>query len=334
MRAALIISLVLLSSALFAARQAGALQFESVDAYPNEVVIGARGPIVSGDADRLGKALAALPSGKRVLGIELDSPGGSVAEATQLANIIRTRKLTVGIPANAKCASACFLLLAAAPRRFAATDALVGVHGASDEGNDSQVAMAATTSMAREAGALGVPPSIIGKMLETSPQRMEWLLPSDLAAMGVTVVADGNVLNAARQTATTANPTTPQRPVALQSAPAAVAAEFQGAVFCGQQPTHLSLKLLQTPDPAHRRALYTLSAGPTGTTVPSGTFGLEGRLDLAGGTIDLRPDGAVAQTSGFGVVGLQGQSTDGGRTFTGRVTANPRCTLFTLKRSS
>jgi hypothetical protein len=332
MRAALIL-LVLLGSVPFAARQAAALQFESVDASPTEVMIGARGPIVAGDAGRLDRTLAELPPGKRLLGIELDSPGGSVAEASQLANMIRTRKLAVGVPANAKCASACFLLLAAAPRRFAATDALVGVHGASDEGNDSEVAQAATTSMAREAGALGVPPAIIGKMTETAPQRMEWLLPSDLAAMGVTVVADGNVLNAARQTATTANFAKQQRPVALQSAPQTVAAEFQGAVFCGPQPTHLSLKLLQTPDPTHGRALYTLSGGPAGTTVPSGTFGLEGRLDLLGGTIDLRPDGSVSQTSGFGLVGLQGRSIDGGRTFTGRVTANPRCTSFTLKRS-
>jgi hypothetical protein len=39
--------------------------------------------------------------------------------------------------------------------------------------------------MARLAGALGVPPVIIGKMVQTEPSDVAWLTPSDLVALGV-----------------------------------------------------------------------------------------------------------------------------------------------------
>jgi hypothetical protein len=61
---------------------------------------------------------------------------------------------------------------------------------------------------------------------------------------------------------------------------------------------------------------------------------VEGRIDLTGGTIDLRPMQDSAQMGGLGQVGLQGKSEDGGRTFSGRVTVNPQCTVFTLRRMS
>ena len=307
------------------------MQFEVVDVSSGEVMIGGRGPIVHGDATRLEKALAAVPPGKRLLALALDSPGGTVVDGAQMARIIRDRAVTVVVPSNSKCASACFLLFVASPRRLAAGDALIGVHGASDDGNDDEVAMAMTTAMARAAAELGAPPSIIGKMVQTAPARMEWLTPKDLASMGVIIYDDTDATAAARASRTTASQT-PAAPPRVPAQTTSVEAQFRGAIFCDREPMRLTLQLLATTDVAHRRALYSLGTGTNGRPGPSGTFAIEGRVDLAGGALDLRPATTGAANEALGPLGLEGNSHDGGRTFTGRVTANPRCTLFTLKR--
>ena len=48
--------------------------------------------------------------------------------------------------------------------------------------------MAFTTAFAREAAAYGVPASIVGKIVQTEPDRVTWLDPSDLAAMHVQII--------------------------------------------------------------------------------------------------------------------------------------------------
>ena len=415
-------------AAILPPRPATAMQFEVVDVSATEAMIGGRGPIVRGDAARLERAFASVSTSKQLLGVALDSPGGTVMDGAELARIIRDKGLAVVVPSNSKCASACFLLLAAAPHRLAANDALIGVHGANDDGQDTEVAMAMTTAMARAAAELGVPTTVIGKMVATPPARIEWLTHEDLRSMGVLVYGDEDaptvVRNAASAVAQPA-PTQPQetpKPLSVEdgrtdrlawqgwlatlrgpyrdgamfwssqhlmpqpgscfgpdgvsrgdftlgceeakrrlalsdtksrasaayrmgwsgqspSEPAQPSqqvraeAEFEGAVFCGQQPRHLTLKLLPDVDPAHRRALYNLGLDSTGSSAATGAITIEGRFDLAGGTIDLRP-ATQSGTNATSVMGLQGRSEDGGRTFTGRVTANPRCTMFTLKRTS
>ena len=173
------------------AAPAQAMQFEQIPTSATELMLGGRGPIVKGDAARLEQALAAVPAGQRLLALALDSPGGNVVEGEQLARLIRARALSVVIPSNSKCVSACFLLFAAAPRRLAASDALVGVHSASEEGEETGTSLAVTTLMARAAAELGIPPAIIGKMVQTTPGRVEWLTPADLASMNVIVYDDG-----------------------------------------------------------------------------------------------------------------------------------------------
>jgi hypothetical protein len=426
MRSGSAVLVALSLAAILASRAAVAMQFDLVDVSPTEVMIDARGPIVRGDAGRLERALASVPPARRLLGLALDSPGGTVLDGAELARMIRDKGLAVVVPTNSKCASACFLMLAAAPRRLVANDALIGVHSANDDGQDTEVAMAMTTAMARTAGDLGVPPAIIGKMVETSPSRIEWLTPADLRAMGVIVYGDADASSVVRGATSAAIPPVvgqPQdRPAALSaeegradrlawqgwlatlqgpyrdgavfwasehlmpqpgscSGPNGVSrgdftlgceaarqrlaqsdgksrasadyragwsgqpaiasnaevkqlrpdAEFEGAVFCGQSPTHLVLKLLPATDSAHRRATYSLGLDSSGRSAAAGSFTIEGRFDLAGGTIDLRP-ATIPSQGGAGVIGLEGRSDDGGKTFAGRVTANPRCTMFTLKR--
>lgn len=166
---------------------ARAMQFDPVTTTGGDVILAGRGPIVKGDAARLEKALAAVPHDKPLAALALDSPGGNVEEGKSLSDLIRARALPVVIPSSSKCISACFLLFAASPRRLAASDALVGVHSASEDGQETRTSLAVTTLMARIAADLGVPPAIIGKMVQTTPQRIEWLTRADLDSMNVSV---------------------------------------------------------------------------------------------------------------------------------------------------
>ena len=163
-----------------------ALQFERV-AIDNGSIVVLRGSIIQGDAERLVAFFRGMPKSDRIVALFLDSPGGNVVEAEKLANGIAAAKLSVAVAENSKCASACFLLFAASPRKYAGTNALIGVHSASENGQETLASMGMTTAMARDAAAFGIPSSIIGKMVQSTPGRMEWLTPLDFQQMGVTM---------------------------------------------------------------------------------------------------------------------------------------------------
>ena len=97
---------------------AEALQFRRVPLDPPEVLISARGPIIAGDFDRLVNFLKGLPSADRVLGLSLDSEGGSVFEAEKMAALIKRLDMAILISAGNQCSSACFLLFAAGSHQF------------------------------------------------------------------------------------------------------------------------------------------------------------------------------------------------------------------------
>ena len=139
---------------LFAAVPARAMQFSQETVGATEVFLVARGPIVKGDGARLEKALAAIPATTRILAVALDSPGGIVVEGEQMATLIRARALAVVIAADRQCVSACFLMFAAAPRKIVESNALVGVHSASENGTENETTMAVSVQMARIASVL------------------------------------------------------------------------------------------------------------------------------------------------------------------------------------
>ncbi len=349
-------------------RPATAMQFKPDTSDPKIALISGRGEIIQGDLGRLRAALAAVTSAKNVA-LLFDSPGGLVAEAEQMGHVIRDNDIAVVIPGNAKCVSACFLLLASALRRFAAGDALVGVHSASESGEETVTSMAVTTAMARVAADFDVPPRIIGKMVSTVPGRVEWLTRDDLIAMGVKILDDSDSHTPAQppprqqEHQAAAPPAPAPRPAAaprpapaaapqvaapapaplppLRRPPAAPAsrapartamvAEFQGAYFCGG-PTTLTLKVMDAAEGEPRRAVFAFGPTATNPRVAPGAFVIEGRLDLTGGVLDMQPVRGSSQPSGAAMVGLFGHSDDGGRTFAGHVTASLGCTLFTLRR--
>jgi hypothetical protein len=360
-------SVIALCLAVLAGR-AHAMQFGLEQVTATETFIGGRGPIVKGDTARLEQVLASVPTGRKLLALALDSPGGNVVEGEQLARLIRARGLPVVIPSNSQCVSACFLLVAASTRRFAASDALIGVHSANENGNETDISLAVTTLMARTASNLGIPPAIIGKMVQTTPGRVEWLTPADLAQMNVTVF-DGDTATAMRKTVTanarpatpaptptqplaTAPPliaalprpptTAPSFPLGLNTARVPVMppitttepveAEFQGAYFCGRSAARLTLKLFAPSGELQRRALFIFGPQPASPDVPRGAFLAEGSFNTSAGDMALAPVRWVTQPGGYPWFGLAGRSTDGGKTFSGRVTESSACSLFTLKR--
>jgi hypothetical protein len=174
--------------AAYAWRSAEALQYQRVPLNPPGIIISARGPIIPGDTARLFDFLSRLPATDRAVAFSIDSAGGNVLEGEKLAGAIRSSNIPIYVGQDSQCSSACFLLFAAAGSRFMAPDALIGVHSVSENGRETLDSMAFTTAFARDAAALGVPPAIIGKLVETPPQRATWLTPSDLASMSVVVL--------------------------------------------------------------------------------------------------------------------------------------------------
>ena len=155
-----------------------------------------QGRIVPGDAARLVQALR----GAKFSAVLLNSPGGSVLEARDMARAIRALRVPVVVPDHAVCASACFMLFAAGRDKVAEPGAMIGVHSASvSGGNETMDTLGVTTLMAREAAQYGVPAAITGRMVTTAPGQMAWLTRGELEQMGVRIAptraaASGRVL--------------------------------------------------------------------------------------------------------------------------------------------
>ncbi len=143
------------------------------------------GEIVVGDFDRLVAVLDAVGSRSGLASLDVDSPGGNILEADRLATLIRRLGLAVSVADSEECASACFLLFAASRHRAAAPDARIGVHSASMFGDENLLTLDVTAFMAREAATFGVPPSVLGRMITTTPSDMAWLTDEELRQMDV-----------------------------------------------------------------------------------------------------------------------------------------------------
>ena len=158
---------------------------EAPSAQGSPPILSLHGEIVAGDFDQLAAELVAAGSRHALPLLALNSPGGNIIEANNMATLIRRFGLGVVVSDGEECASACFLLFAASPHRAAGPGAKVGVHSASLSGDESLPTLAVTALMARDAAALGVPPSVLGRMITTVPTDMAWLTDDELRQMNV-----------------------------------------------------------------------------------------------------------------------------------------------------
>src|SRR5271157_5563752 len=150
------------------------------------VVIHMTGQIMSGDMAKLGAWLDTLPPSDRVIAFSLDSPGGVLGEALQMADMIARIPAKTELFDNTTCASACFWLFAAGRYREMSSRARLGVHSVSDALGAEMPG--GTITVARMAHQFGVPDQIIGKMVATPPDQITWLTIADLKAMPVEVI--------------------------------------------------------------------------------------------------------------------------------------------------
>ncbi len=143
-----------------------------------------QGEIVAGDARRMVAALDTVEghyTDHRLRAVVLDSVGGLVGEAEQMARAIRSRGLVTAVPDGAQCMSSCVLLFAAGSRKIASDGAFMGVHGVADgNGEQSDGALAITTELAKIYAAYGVPASVIGRMVVTPPEAIAYLTGEEI----------------------------------------------------------------------------------------------------------------------------------------------------------
>jgi hypothetical protein len=166
---------------------------KSVPGKGGRIVIHLSGMIGTGDTEAFLRALSqAKAAGMLIEGVRLDSSGGKLGEGAKLAALIKSGKFPTVVESGAICASACFLAFAAGEPRFAGPDARIGVHKASSTGGiETKQTNAATVLMAHLAKELGVPTSIVNRMMTTPPTQIAWLDPNDLRAMGVKTLING-----------------------------------------------------------------------------------------------------------------------------------------------
>lgn len=147
-----------------------------------------------GAADRVAAELAA--HGEYVRSVALDSPGGAVAEALAIGQLIRDKGYTTSVAAGALCASSCPLVFAGGRERLATAASAIGVHqiyaaapagSAATQlqaaGNAMSDAQALTARISRYLAKMGVDEEVWLRALETPPDRLTYFSPDDLTRL-------------------------------------------------------------------------------------------------------------------------------------------------------
>lgn len=159
---------LLAGACLMAASQSHAATFTDLD---NTILM--EGAIEFGDDAKLAATLNSRNTrGIETVGILLDSPGGYLQPASDMAKMIRADNLATGVASNDECVSACVLMLVAGTKRYVGESASIGVHSA---GDDNGEAKAETVTLVREMASYGAPAAIIAKLVTTSNDDVAYL---------------------------------------------------------------------------------------------------------------------------------------------------------------
>ncbi|MFC7704332.1 hypothetical protein ACFQXB_09010 [Plastorhodobacter daqingensis] len=153
---------------------------------PAEDGLRLRGQIAPGDAERFLAHLEGLEAPPTTLW--LASPGGSVADALEIGQILRARGLATAVAAGDICLSACPYVLAAGTSRAAAEGAMIGVHQHYFGENTLLPAFLAVEDIQRGQGEvmgyleeMGIDLRLMRHALLTPPDEIYILLPEELA---------------------------------------------------------------------------------------------------------------------------------------------------------
>jgi hypothetical protein len=178
----------------FAMKPTQSAEIGVVDTQDSHVIY-IKGEILRGDADRfstaLNTAIRKASSDKHAIFTDLNSLGGSVAEASQIASLVKEKELPVSVLKSSECASACFIIFLATPYKFAWHGARIGVHSVSIEnGTENASTKEITVDFARYAKESGAPDSVVGKLVGTKPNDIMFLSDAELRSMNVIFLDD------------------------------------------------------------------------------------------------------------------------------------------------
>lgn len=163
-----------------------------IAAEPAEIAAADQAPValISGWIDETfsQRLQAFLDHHPQVRSIEIDSPGGYVAQAYQAARLLNRREL--GISVRASCASACALLWASVDERALMERGLIGVHAGIPAKQPPAwlEPIVRHINAARELAAFEharFPVDLIAKARATPHDAMLWLTAGELEAAGV-----------------------------------------------------------------------------------------------------------------------------------------------------
>lgn len=147
-------------------------------------VLRLRGTIEVGDYLRLRSYFGQ----RKIVGLDLGSDGGSLEEGFRIARLAQRKRLTVYV--SEECYSACAFIFLTSRKRYIAPGARIGVHAVGNpHGGEDIGTIRDTVELARLSAKLGVPSSVIGRMVTTPPRKMSYLDEADLLALK-TIVRD------------------------------------------------------------------------------------------------------------------------------------------------
>ena len=106
---------------------------------------------------------------------------------------------------------------------------------------------------------------------------------------------------------------------------------FRGSYICAQRVTALVLRILTPATAGEARAQLSFGPSQLNPSVPDGSFSMVGHVDLSRGTMTLRPTEWIQRPEPYAMVGFEGASGDGGRSFYGRVVGEG-CDSFSMLR--
>ncbi|MFC5586569.1 hypothetical protein ACFPOD_15750 [Nitratireductor kimnyeongensis] len=152
------------------------------------------GYILPGSANRLRDMLETSTS--PIIRVSLNSPGGSLNDAMAMASLIRQRRLSTIVEADAVCGSSCPLVLAGGIERQVERGATVAVHqfyspgSLSDPRQALSDAQLVTARIARHLDKMGVDPALWLHALDTPPRALYRLSEGELGAYRLATVVN------------------------------------------------------------------------------------------------------------------------------------------------
>lgn len=138
------------------------------------------GTFGTGSAERVRRLLDISPS---VRTVALSSPGGRLREATDIAALVRQRKLDTYV--DTRCESACTFVFLAGKDRAATPNARIGFHRPSFAGLTPVAFDAATGGMLATYRDAGIPGEFLDRVAATEPSRMWYPSQHELEEAGV-----------------------------------------------------------------------------------------------------------------------------------------------------